>query len=98
MITSYFYTCQSLAIPFEEMMQGATGKWVNSVLVRGYLQNGESVPKASDPDRVAGGMSYGIPGVYSIVLKYDAASYYPSTILKFNIHNKEKDPKNYFVS
>ena len=97
MITSYFYTSVSVAMPFEEMMQGATGKWVNSVLVRGYLQNGHSIPKASEPQRVAGGMSYGIPGVYSNVLKYDAASYYPSTILKFNIHNPEKDPNNIFV-
>jgi len=97
MITSYFYTCQSLPIPFEEMMQGATGKWVNSVLVRGYLQEGHSIPKASEPARVAGGMSYGVPGLYSNVLKYDAASYYPSTILRFNIHNPVKDPKNLFV-
>jgi DNA polymerase elongation subunit (family B) len=97
MITSYFYTAVSVAIPFEEMMQGATGKWVNSVLVRGYLQQGKSIPKASEPSRVAGGMSYGIPGIYSNVMKYDAASYYPSTILKFNIHNSKKDPENLFV-
>jgi DNA polymerase elongation subunit (family B) len=97
MITSYFYTAVSVAMPFEEMMQGATGKWVNSVLVRGYLQRGYSIPKASEPQRVAGGMSYGVPGVYSNVLKYDAASYYPSTILKFNIHNPKKDPDNLFV-
>jgi DNA polymerase elongation subunit (family B) len=97
MITSYFYTATSTAMPFEEMMQGATGKWVNSVLVRGYLQKGHSIPKACEPQRVAGGMSYGIPGVYSNVLKYDAASYYPSTILKFNIHNPKKDPDNLFV-
>lgn len=97
MITSYFYTAVSTAMPFEEMMQGATGKWVNSVLVRGYLQKGHSIPKASEPQRVAGGMSYGIPGIYSNVLKYDAASYYPSTILAFNIHNAEKDPDNLFV-
>lgn len=97
MITSYFYTAVSTAMPFEEMLQGATGKWVNSVLVRGYLQRGYSIPKASEPQRVAGGMSYGIPGIYSNVLKYDAASYYPSTILKFNIHNSEKDPDNIFV-
>lgn len=97
MITSYFYTAVSTAMPFEEMMQGATGKWVNSVLVRGYLQRGHSIPKASEPQRVAGGMSYGIPGIYSNVLKYDAASYYPSTILAFNIHNAEKDPDNLFV-
>jgi DNA polymerase elongation subunit (family B) len=97
MITSYFYTAVSVAMPFEEMMQGATGKWVNSVLVRGYLQQGRSIPKASEPQRVAGGMSYGVPGIYSNVLKYDAASYYPSTILKFNIYNPEKDPENLFV-
>lgn len=98
MITSYFYTCQSLPMPFEEMMQGATGKWVNGVLVRSYLQDGKSIPKANEAIRVAGGMSYGVPGVYSNVLKWDAASYYPSTILKFNIHNAEKDPENNFVS
>jgi DNA polymerase I len=98
MVTSYFYTCQSVAMPFEEMMQGATGKWVNSVLVRSYLQDGRSIPKPNEATRVAGGMSYGIPGIYSNVLKWDASSYYPSTILKFNIHNPQKDPSNHFVS
>lgn len=97
MITSYFYTCQSLPLSFQDMLLGATGGWVNSVMVRSYLQLGHSIAKADEAKRVAGGMSYGIPGVYSNVLKWDAASYYPSTILTFNIHNKAKDPNNHFV-
>lgn len=97
MIPSFFYMAQSVSKNFQDMMLGATGGWVNSMMVRSYLQDGHSIPKADQPQRVAGGMSYGIPGVYTNVVKYDAASYYPSTILAFDIYNPEKDPNANFL-
>jgi DNA polymerase elongation subunit (family B) len=98
MITSYFYTAVSTAMPFEEMLQGATGKWVNSVLVRGYLQRGHSIPKASEPEYVHGGISYGNPGIYSNVFKIDVKSMYPSIILQYELYPKDKDPDKLFYT
>lgn len=96
MITSYFYTCQSLPIPFEEMMQGATGKWLNGMMVRAYLQDGHSIPKPSDSKTVYGGISYGNPGAYSNVFKIDVKSMYPSIIIQHQLYPKAKDPKKYY--
>jgi len=97
MIPSFFYTAQSIPKPFQTVINSASGAWLNTIMVRSYLQEGESIPKASEGERVAGGMSYGVAGVYSNVSKWDAASYYPNTILTFNIYDKVKDPKaNYY--
>ncbi len=96
MIPAYFYTSQSLCRTFQKIICSATGAWINGVLVRSYLQNQHSVPKASERGSLEGGMSYGIPGVYKNVTKWDADSYYPSTILTFGIYPEEKDPdQNY---
>jgi DNA polymerase elongation subunit (family B) len=96
MIPAYFYMCQSLPIPFEEMMQGATGKWMNSIVVRSYLQNGHSIPEADEKTYVHGGISFGNPGLYKNVMKVDVTSLYPSCILTYNIYPTDKDPdQNY---
>lgn len=97
MIAPYFYLTQSLPKPFQTIINSATGSWFNSLLVRSYIQEGHSIPKANDRERVAGGMSYGVPGAYSNVSKWDAASYYPNTILTFDIYDREKDPKANFL-
>lgn len=96
-IPSFFYLSQSIPKPFQKIVNSASGSWLNSIMVRSYLQDGHSIPKASDSEYVAGGMSYGIPGVYSNVTKWDADSYYPSTILAFDIYDKDKDPKANFL-
>ena len=97
MIPAFFYTAQSVAKPFEEMMQGATGAWINSIMVRSYLQQGETIPEADEPVYVKGGMSYGIPGVYSNVAKWDVVSMYPSIILEHGLYPVKKDPRKYFL-
>lgn len=97
MAPSIFYMTQSVPKPFQIMGTSASGSQLNAVMVRAYLQDGHSIPKASEGEYVAGGMSYGIPGVYENVSKWDAKSYYPSTILAFNIYDKHKDPKAYFL-
>jgi DNA polymerase elongation subunit (family B) len=94
---SIFYMCQSVPKPYQLMTQSASGAQLNAIMVRAYMQEGHSIPKASEKEYVAGGMSYGIPGVYTNVLKWDAKSYYPSTIITFDIYDKEKDPNAYFL-
>lgn len=97
MVPSFFYMCQSIPKPFQVMLQGASGSWLNTILMRGYLQENKAIPKASDEEFVGGGMSYGIPGVYRNVTKWDAKSYYPSTILAHNINDPVKDPEGYYI-
>lgn len=97
MIPAYFYMNQSLPIPFEEMMQGATGKWMNSIVVRSYLQEGHSIPEADEKIYVHGGISFGNPGLYKNVMKVDVTSLYPSCILTYNIYPTAKDPKQNYL-
>lgn len=96
MLPSFFYTAQSIPKPLQVVINSASGSWLNSIMVRAYLQEGSSIPKANEQQRVAGGMSYGIPGIYSNVAKFDAASFYPSTVLTFKIYDEKKDPKAYY--
>jgi DNA polymerase elongation subunit (family B) len=97
MIPAYFYMCQSLPIPFEEMMQGATGKWMNSIVVRSYLQDKRSIPKADERTTVYGGISFGNPRLYKNVYKVDVTSLYPSCILTYGIYPEKKDPDQNFL-
>lgn len=96
-IPSLFYMSQSIPKPFQTIICSASGSWLNFIMVRGYLQNNHSIPKKSDMNYVAGGMSHGVPGVYSNVSKWDAASYYPSTIMAFGLYDKVKDPNGYYL-
>ena len=96
-IPSIFYMCQSVPKPFQLMGLSASGAQLNAIMVRAYMQDGHSIPKASEKEYVAGGMSYGIPGVYTNVVKWDAKSYYPSTVLAFDIYDEKKDPKAYYL-
>lgn len=96
-IPSIFYMTQSVPKDFQLMGISASGAQLNAIMVRAYMQENHSIPKTSEKQYVAGGMSYGIPGVYTNVVKWDAASYYPSTILAFDIYDKQKDPKAYFL-
>jgi DNA polymerase I len=98
MIPAYFYMNQSLPIPFEEMMQGATGKWMNSIVVRSYLQEMHSIPKPDDKIYVHGGISFGNPGLYKNVMKVDVTSLYPSCILTYKIFPEKKDPRQNFLN
>jgi len=94
---SSFYWCQSVPKPFGEVTSGATGSQINSMLVRAYFQQDHSLPKATEITRFAGGVSIGIPGIYSNTFKVDILSAYPSTILVYKIYDSMKDPKAYFL-
>lgn len=97
MIPSFFYMTQSISKPFQTIINSASGSWINNILIRAYLQDGRSIPTPNQAEYVAGGMSYGIPGIYTNVSKWDAASYYPSTIRTYKIYDKEKDPEGYYL-
>ncbi len=94
---SFFYYAQTIPMKFESVINGASGAQLNSMLLRAYLQDGESIPKASNTqDAVAGGMSYGVPGIYRNVQKFDVSSQYPSIIREYKLFNPKKDPKGYY--
>ena len=96
MIPSYFYLCQSIPKPFQLMINGASGSWLNFFFLRSYLQDFRSIPKATDRDDFEGAISYGVPGVYSNCFKQDVASLYPSIMRQYKICDESKDPDRYF--
>lgn len=97
MIPASFYLAQSLAMTLQQIINTATGSQVNNFLVRSYIQDGHSIPKADKINEyLTGGISFGIPGLYKNMVKVDLKSAYPSQILRFKIYDKEKDPKGYF--
>ena len=64
-------------------------------MIRAYLQQGHSIPKASKPEPYEGGISFGNAGIYEHVNKVDVASMYPSVILDEKLYDKVKDPNAY---
>jgi len=97
MVPAFFYTTQHISKTFTEMINSATGSQINNFLVRAYLQDGHSIPKATEIlEKVKGGISFAVPGVYRHLSKIDLKSAYPSQILRFKLFDKEKDPKGYF--
>lgn len=97
MIPPYFYMGQSVPKSMQAMIESATGGQISSILVRGYLQDGHSIPKASEIQQIGGGLSFGVPGIYRNIYKQDIASLYPSIIRQYKLYDKDKDPKGYFL-
>ena len=95
-VPAFFYLAQSVPKTLQQIVNGATGSQINALLVRGYLQAGHSIPKASEPEEYEGAISIGNPGVYRNLWKFDAASLYPSIILAHHIEDRGKDPLGYF--
>jgi len=97
MIPSMFYMCQYIPKPFQIIGTSASGAQLNSVLVRAYMQENHSIPKADESLKVYGGISFGIPGIHKNVFKVDVLSEYPSIIRAFNVYPITKDPKKYYL-
>jgi len=99
MAPPFFYLCRVIPMSFQTMMQKASGAWINSMLISQYVRLAHSLPRANvSKGSLAGGMSYGIPGIYTNVVKFDASSYYPSTMIAFDIGpGLAKDPLNKFM-
>lgn len=96
MVPSLFYMTQSVPKSFQAMIESATGAQINAVMVRSYLQEGHSLPKASEAVEFEGAISMGNPGIYNNVFKVDVASLYPSIMLQYDVYDAEKDPKANF--
>lgn len=97
MISAFFYLTVHIPKPFQVMTESATGSQINSLMVRAYLQNGQSVAKASDSVEFEGAVSFGNIGIYDNVFKVDVSSLYPSVMLHYKIAPEEKDYNNYFL-
>lgn len=95
MAPSVFYFTQSIPKPYQLMIESAAGSQLNAMIVRSYLQEKHSIPKADESIRFEGAISHGIPGVHKNVLSFDVASLYPSIMLEYKIYPEHKDPKNH---
>lgn len=96
MCPAKFYLANSIPKSFQEMICSASGSQLNSFLLRSYIQEAHSVPKADKVEYVKGGISFGIPGIYTNVIKIDLKSAYPSQVLRFKLYNPDKDPNGNF--
>jgi DNA polymerase, archaea type len=96
MAPSFFYTSQNIPKSYQSVCYSASGSKINSIMIRAYLQDGHSLPKASEAKRFEGAISIGNPGIYSNVFKVDVASLYPSILIHYGVYDGEKDPKAYF--
>lgn len=93
MAPAYFYMTQSIPKSFQSMIESATGSQLNALLVRSYLQEAHSIPKATPLDEnVRGGISFGVPGIYRNLIKWDLKAAYPSQVLRFKLYDPVKDP------
>lgn len=97
MATSQFYITQSVPKSFQLVCESASGSQINSLLIRAYLQDGHSLPKATTAKEFEGAISFGKPGIYTNCLSFDVASLYPSIMLQYEVCEPAKDPKGYFL-
>lgn len=93
---SLFYAARSIPKSFQTIVNTATGGWLNSIMIRAYIQNDHSIPKANEYTPVTGGISFGVPGIHKNVFKIDIASLYPSIMRNYKINDPIKDPNNVF--
>lgn len=96
MAPSFYYLTRSIPKTLQSIVNSASGSWLNSILVRSYLQNGKSVAKKSEPSYVTGGISFGCTGIHRNSLKIDIISMYPSIMRQWKIYDKQKDPDAVF--
>lgn len=97
MCPSFFYMTQSISKTYQEINTGATGSQINNIMVRAYLQDNHSVAKTTEAESFEGAISFGVPGIYKNAFKVDVSSLYPSIMRQFEVYDKYKDPKRYFL-
>lgn len=98
MISPFFYMCQSVPKSMQSLLESAPGSQINSIMIRSYLQNKHSLPKASETKQFGGGISIGHPGIYNNCFKIDISSLYPSIILEYEVYDSDKDPNRNFLN
>ncbi len=98
MVAVSFYMGNSVPKTFQHILESASGSQLNSILVRAYVQNNESIPKASEATEYQGAISFAIPGIYKNCLKIDFSQLYPSIMMQYEVYDKVKDPHKHFAS
>lgn len=93
----YFYMTTYIPKPFQLVTESATGSQINSILLRSYLQEGHSIPKANEINDFQGAISFAVPGIYKNMMKIDFSGLYPSIMRQFKVFNKGKDPEENFL-
>jgi DNA polymerase elongation subunit (family B) len=93
----FFYMAQSIPKTHQEIMLGATGSQINSIMMRAYLQDAHSLPDASEAEDYEGAISLGEIGIYTACHKVDVASLYPSIMIQYEVFDEDKDPHRYFL-
>ncbi len=97
MFPLYFNMAPMIPKPMTEILLTASGSKINALLVRAYLQDKHSIPKADPPQKYSGALSFAVPGIYSNCFKIDLAALYPSIMLQFEVYDQDKDPKAYLL-
>jgi DNA polymerase, archaea type len=97
MIPAVFYLNQSVPKSFQSLNYSASGSQINAFLIRSYIQDGHSIPKATEAEEYEGAISFGNAGIYKNVYKVDVASLYPSIMLQYSVYDPVKDPKAHFL-
>lgn len=92
MIPAIFYFTRHVPKSFQSMIESASGSQLNAILVRSYLQDTYSIPKAQEMTEFDGAISFGQPGIYKNAIRFDVASLYPSIILANKLYDKIRDP------
>ena len=92
-----FYTTAMIPKSFTDTLLTNSGGQINALISRSYIQDGHSIPKGEESGQFQGAISMGVPGIYHNVCSADVESLYPSVILTYSIHDKEKDPKGHFL-
>jgi DNA polymerase elongation subunit (family B) len=93
----FFYMTQSIPKTYQEIMLGATGSQINSIMMRAYLQDAHSLPEADEAQDYEGAISLGEIGIYTACHKVDVASLYPSIMIQYEVFDEDKDPNKYFL-
>ena len=93
MVPPFFYMTQMVPKPMQLMIESASGSQLNSLMVRSYLQERHSIPKADDTQDFEGAISFGEAGIYPNSVSIDIASLYPSVMLQYEVYSAKKDPK-----
>lgn len=97
MIPSSFYSANHIPKSFQEIICSASGSQINSIMIRAYLQDGHSIPKASEVHPFEGAISKGIPGQYKNCIRWDLIGMYPSIMRQYKVYDKDKDPNAHFL-
>lgn len=93
----FFHLAPIIPKSFQDITLTASGSQINVLLIRSYLQDGHSIPKADFVEKFEGAISFAVPGIYQNCLKIDLAALYPSIMVEYEVYDENKDPKGHLL-